>query len=91
MKIEFNAQKDQSNITKHGYSLDRAKDFEWDTAYITPSPRKDEKRFMALGFIDEILCSLVFTPREGAIRVISLRRASRKERMFYDEESKKGS
>lgn len=46
-----------------------------------------EDRFRALGFIDETLCAMVFTEREELVRVISLRRASRQERVSYDRQA----
>ena len=39
-----------------------------------------ERRFQALGLIGEHLHMLVFTPRKGAVHVISLRRANTRER-----------
>ena len=47
--------------------------------------RKDhsEQRIQALGHIGEHLHVMVFTPRDGAVHVISLRRANRRERTRY--------
>ncbi len=47
--------------------------------------RKDysEQRIQALGHIGEHLHVMVFTPRNGAVHVISLRRANRRERTRY--------
>ena len=43
--------------------------------------RKDygEHRFRVLGFIDERLYAIVFTPRAGKVHVISLRKANFRE------------
>ena len=53
-------------------------DFDWSSALVVEDTREDysERRYQALGFIGEHLHMLVFTPRDGAIHVISLRRAS---------------
>ena len=44
-----------------------------------------EPRWLALGLIGDRLHSLAFTIRGERIRIISLRTASRKERMLYEE------
>ncbi|MHC1729094.1 MAG: BrnT family toxin [Syntrophobacteraceae bacterium] len=41
-------------------------------------------RYRAFALIDSRLHALVFTPREGAIRVISLRKANRREVLRYE-------
>ncbi|AOF82663.1 hypothetical protein BSY238_1924 [Methyloversatilis sp. RAC08] len=63
-----------------------AQQFDWSVALIVEDTRQayPERRFQALGFIDEHLCMLVFTPREGALHVISLRRANKRERTRYE-------
>ena len=57
------------------------------SALYASDTRKDygEPRTRALGTIGGILYSLVFTMRGSALRVISLRRASRRERKRYAE------
>ena len=42
-----------------------------------------ERRYQGLGFMGEDLHMLVFTPRDGVVHVISLRRASKRERTRY--------
>jgi len=48
----------------------------------------EEERFTALGLIGERLQSLVFTVRGNAVRVISLRKANRREELGYEQENK---
>lgn len=81
MKIEFDPIKNQRNIALRGISFCDADRFEWDTVLIVPDDRRDygEPRFRAFGVIDHRLHALVFIPREGGIRVISLRKAKRRE------------
>ena len=60
--------------------------FEWDTAMLFSShPGADGRaRFVALGYFDDRLVALVFSPLgTEAVSIISLRPASRKERTFY--------
>jgi len=59
-----------------------AEDSDRSDALIVEDTRKDcsEQRYQALGLMDEHLHMLVFTPRTGAVHVISLRRANQRER-----------
>lgn len=44
-----------------------------------------EVREIATGLIDDVMATVVFTRRDGAYRIISLRRARRDERRKYQE------
>jgi uncharacterized DUF497 family protein len=81
----WNKAKRRENRTKHGVDFSAAEGFDWDNAIVRPDTRKDygENRFIALGAIKGSLHVLVFTERDDSIRVISLRKASRKERLHY--------
>lgn len=90
MKYEFDPVKNASNIIKHGLSLEDAQWLEWETAYIQEDTRKayPERRYQALGLIEERLHMLVFCmPDSQTIRVISLRKANRREVRIYVENS----
>jgi uncharacterized DUF497 family protein len=86
VEISFDSKKSERNLRLRGISFDRASEFDFDSAAFDQDARKDygEIRTLALGFIGETLHALVFTVRDGAIRVISLRRANRKERHKYE-------
>jgi len=87
MKIDFDPNKDATNITKHGVSLAVAKEFEYDTAIRVEDIRKDygEQRIVAYGYLGTRLHVLCYKPVSRLhIRVISLRKANKRERMFYD-------
>ena len=62
-----------------------AEEFDWSTALIAEDTRQEyaERRYQALGLIGEHLHMLVFTPRNDALHVISLRRANKRERSRY--------
>ena len=87
MKIEFDPAKNARNIAEREISFERAEDFEWETAVIVRDSRRDykETRFRAMGMIGERLHAMVFTPRVDGIRVISLRKANRREERMYAE------
>ncbi|MEW6663813.1 MAG: BrnT family toxin [Thermodesulfobacteriota bacterium] len=89
MEIEYNLEKDARNTEERGISFAEAERFEWGSALIIPDRRRDygEPCYRAFGFIDERLHALVFTPRKESIRIISLRRANRREVIRYEEKT----
>ena len=85
MQITFDPAKNRRNEDERGLPFSLAADFDWSQALIAEDTRQayPEKRYQALGLIEEHLYMLVFTPREGDLHVISLRRANRRERIRY--------
>ena len=82
MPVTFDPAKSERNEAQRGLAFSLAEEFDWSTALVLEDARKvyEERRYQALGFIADRLHMLVFTPRHGAIHVISLRRANRRER-----------
>ena len=78
--------KEDRNLAERGLSMDLAEYLDWATALIWEDTRKDygERRYCVLGFIEDRLHSVVFTPREGKPRVISLRKANKREVKIYE-------
>ena len=76
--MDRDPKKEDRNVSERGLSLDLAEQLDWSTALIWEDRRKDygERRYCVLGFIGDRLHSVVFTPREGKPRVISLRKAN---------------
>jgi uncharacterized DUF497 family protein len=87
MEIAFDLAKDVINKRKHGISLSRAVEFDFDAAHFEIDDSQDygEVRILALGFLDARLYSLTFTDDGKQIRAISLRKASRYEENEYEE------
>lgn len=87
MKIEFDPDKNQRNIKERQIPFELVEEFEWETALIREDKREDysETRFCALGYIGIRMYHLVFTLRNDRIRVISLRKANRREVNRYAE------
>jgi uncharacterized DUF497 family protein len=85
MLIEWDPAKDAKNVERRGISFAIANGVNWDAALIAEDTRRDyeERRFFALAPADGVLYAIVFTPRANAMRIISVRRASRKERNLY--------
>ena len=85
MRIEFDSAKDVSNKTKHGVSLSMASDLNWETALVWFDGRfqYNEIRMIALVPKTGILYYVAFVDRDEVRRVISLRRANRREIKHY--------
>jgi uncharacterized DUF497 family protein len=89
VEVEFDARKNAENIRKHGISLQRAEDFDMDSAHIDMDDSQDygEVRYNAIGWLGATLHSFTFTIREDALRAISLRKANKRERKSYAEKN----
>ena len=81
MKIEFDPAKDGANLAKHGVSLSVASELDWEAALVWFDNRFEynETRMIALAPKTEILYCVAFVDRGEARRIISLRRANRRE------------
>lgn len=78
-------EKAANNLAKHGVAFEAVYDFDWETAHVVEDSRFDygEPRAIAFGQIGADLHVLICTVRDDLIRVISLRRANRRERALY--------
>lgn len=85
MRYTYDPAKNERNVAERGLGFELAEEFDWSTALIAEDTRYayPERRYQALGLIAEHLHMLVFTPRDGAVHVISLRRANKRERTRY--------
>jgi hypothetical protein len=85
MRIEFDPAKDRINQEKHSVSLAMAVELDWDAALVWVDKRfeYDEVRMIALAPRTEILYYVAFADRGEVRRIISLRRANRREVKHY--------
>lgn len=85
MRFAYEPAKSERTIAARVLAFNLAEDFDWSTALIAEDTRQDylERRYQAIGMIDEHLHMLVFTPRDGTVHLISLRRANKRERTRY--------
>jgi uncharacterized protein len=85
VEITYDAAKNKENIATRGLSFDRAIDFDFNGAVYVPDHRRKyrELRIRAFGLLDGRLHVLVFTEIRQGIRVISLRRANKREVRDY--------
>ena len=85
MVIEFDPAKDAANQKKHGVSLELAADFDLRRVLTHPgSSAQGEARTQVIGDIGGTVYTAIVTERGGTLRIISVRRASRKERQQYE-------
>lgn len=87
MEFEFDYHKSEKNRRERQLDFEEAANFEWDTAFVIQDTRKDysEKRYIAMGFLHERLHIICFTPIKNGIRIISFRKANKREVKRYEE------
>jgi uncharacterized DUF497 family protein len=89
LTFEWDSRKARSNLAKHGVGFEEASTIFGDPLSLTiPDPEHSlaEKRHITMGraFNGKLLV-VVHTDRDDNIRIISARRANRRERKFYEE------
>ena len=88
MQFEWDEVKNYANIRKHGISFETAKRIFEGPVVTWIDQRKDygEDRYISIGRVEPVaLIVVAHTKRNGRIRLISARPASRKERQAYHE------
>lgn len=91
IKFEWDSDKAQSNLTKHGVDFADAVGVFEDEMALTIEEQKalDEKRFVTVGFdFHGRVLTVVYTYRDNIIRLISARKATKKERETYAQRKK---
>lgn len=90
MDITYDPAKNERNIALRGLSFDEVAAFDFETALFWQDTRFDypEPRFAALGYIKGRLHTVVFTETEHGIRVISFRKANKREVKRYEIQSR---
>jgi uncharacterized DUF497 family protein len=85
MKFEYDINKSLSNKQKHGIDFEEAK-LLWndDRMVEIKTSFEDEERFINIGKINSKVYAVVITYRKENIRIISARRARKKEIEIYE-------
>jgi uncharacterized DUF497 family protein len=88
LTFEWDPQKAESNLEKHGVSFEEASTVFRDPLSLTiddPIHSKDEERMVQIGISHKNrLLVVVHTERQDNIRIITARKASKKERNNYE-------
>ncbi len=85
MQIEFDAAKRAATLEARGLDMARAEEVLTGATLTAEDDRRryGEDRFITIGFLDGAMVVVVWTPRNGAYRVISMRKANERERRLY--------
>lgn len=86
MHIEFDIIKDTANQQKHGVSLELAGEIDWSEVLCMVDDRNDYGEVREIGFavIAHRLYVVVFVQRGDTMRIISLRKANKRESKLYE-------
>ncbi|BAY93841.1 MULTISPECIES: BrnT family toxin [unclassified Tolypothrix] len=89
LRFEWDERKARSNEQKHGVSFEEAETAFYDEnarVIYDPEHSREEDRYILLGVSDSLRLLLVchiYQDSEGVIRIISARKATKKERQQY--------
>lgn len=85
MKIEFDEGKRQAALLQRGLDMGRADEVFVGETLTVEDDREDygERRFITVGFLDGRMIVLVWTRRESAYRIISMRKANGREQKIF--------
>lgn len=85
MEITYDPYKDLLNTNKHGVSLSLSESLEWDWLQSMPDTRYDygEKRMIGYAPIGDHVYCVVYVDRFQQRRIISLRKATKREVLRY--------
>jgi uncharacterized DUF497 family protein len=89
VEFEWDEAKNRTNIAKHGISFELARQIFDGVVWSRIDQRLDygETRIIAIGVVEQAAILVVaHTERRGRIRIISARRANRRERKRYHDE-----
>ncbi len=92
MRLEWDENKNRENLQKHGFDFADAWQLFYNPLLVQPDIRKayGEDRWIGIGTMNNgIIVVFVFTKRNNEItRIISMRKASKKERKNYEKSIK---
>lgn len=85
MLFEWDETKNARNLAKHGKGFEAVHDFDWATAHVTDRSRHEdgEARYAAVNLFEGKIWTVIFTWRDGRVRIISFRRANKPEEKAY--------
>ena len=86
MKVEFDAAKRDGTLEQRGLDMARAGEVLDGATLTIEDDRMDygETRYITIGFLDERMVVLVWTPRGDVHRIISMRKANDREKAIYE-------
>ncbi len=85
MEFEWDPRKAEVNLSTHGIDFARVMDIFLDRVAVVRSDRTPEARWKAIGELNGVEITVIFTWRGDRRRIISARRARANERRAYRE------
>lgn len=85
MRVTYDSAKRQDTLLHRGVDMARAGEILAGVTLTLEDDRKDygEQRFISIGYLDGRMVVLVWTPRDKAFRIISMRKANDREQALY--------
>ncbi|RFU44135.1 BrnT family toxin [Paraburkholderia sp. DHOC27] len=89
MDITYYLAKNEQNIANHGVSIELAAELDWSEVVAYVDTRRDYRELREVGFgvVNGRLYCVVFTQRGNTMRVISMRKANKREIRNYVEQT----
>jgi uncharacterized protein len=86
MELEWDEEKRQATLRERGLDFADVVYFDPQTVLIDVDTRRDygEVRYNLIGSLDGVLCRVCWTPRQGKMRIISMRKINDRERKVYE-------
>lgn len=86
MHFEYDENKSRANLAKHAIDFVEAQRIWQDSKRLEVRliTERNETRYQIIARIDDLIWTAIFTYRDEAIRIISVRRARKKEVMLYE-------
>jgi uncharacterized protein len=86
MELEWDEEKRQRNLRERGLDFADVVYFDPESILVDVDTRRDygEIRYNWTGYLDGVLCRLCWTPRNGRMRIISMRKINDRERKVYE-------
>ena len=86
MKFEYDPDKSETNLQKHGIDFEEAQNLWNDSNALELQAKSDsEPRFALIARYDDRYWSAFYTYRSSCIRLISVRRSRENEKRIYNE------
>jgi uncharacterized DUF497 family protein len=83
-RFEWDEHKAHRNLEVHGLSFEDAHLVLGSPCMVGRDPRHEEQRFIAIGSLRERLVVVVFTVRGSRVRIISMRKANKREQAKFE-------
>ncbi len=86
-KYQWDPKKNEENVRKHKISFDYAHEvIAAELCRLRDMRCTTEERWILVGMLENRMMVLVFTPRQGGYRIISLRKANKREKRRFEAE-----